>query len=199
MPTLDRDKTIERNDLGKKLLKRIFHVTKSHVIMVICFVLLLSDLLLTVKTARKLDYHRVTKHGRKLEINRFTCSECMLNFHSFYILRKHKQTFHRIKKQPAEAVSIEFDFETIMGDHAIQDLRDELNSVKHFLVHSEAFRGKHNVFNISAAELNPQLTADILRTVFSKLDNAAKINIILGFVLRNIETGDYRYHYSNFC
>ena len=163
--------------------------------MVFCFVQ--SDLLLTVKTAWKLDYHRVTKHGRKLEINRFTCSECMLNFHSFYILRKHKQTFRRIKKQPTEAVSIEFDFETIMGDNAIQELRDELNSVKHFLVDSESFRGKHKVFNLAAGELNPLLIADDFRTVFSKLKNAAKRNIRLGFVPCNIETGDYRYYYAH--
>ena len=84
-----------------------------------------------------------------------------------------------------------------MDDHASQELRDELNSVKHFLVDSESFRGKHKVFSFAAAELNPQLITDKLRTVCSKLDNSAKIKISLGFVLRNIETGDYRYYYAH--
>ena len=33
--------------------------------------------------------------------------------------------------------------------------------------------------------------------VFNKLDSAAKIDIALGFVLRNIETGEYRYFYAH--
>ena len=109
----------------------------------------------------------------------------------------HEETFHKIKEQTSESVPIEIDFGTIMGDHANQELRDELDSVKHFLIDSESFRGKHKVFNFAIAELNPQLIVDKLRTVFSKLDNAAKVNFSLGFVLRNIETGDYRYYYAH--
>ena len=33
--------------------------------------------------------------------------------------------------------------------------------------------------------------------VFNKLDSAAKINIALGFVLRNIETDEYQYFYAH--
>ena len=36
-----------------------------------------------------------------------------------------------------------------------------------------------------------------LEEVFNKLDSAAKINIALGFVLRNIETSEYRYFYTH--
>ena len=149
------------------------------------------------ETEEKLNYHKVKKHGKKPLNNFFTCSECKLNFHSFYTLRMHKESFHKIKEQTSESVPIEIDFDTIMGDHANQELRDELNSVKHFLIDSESFREKHKVFNLAIAELNPQLIVDKLRTVFSKLDNAAKMNISLGFVLRNIETGDYRYYYAH--
>ena len=108
-----------------------------------------------------------------------------------------KQTFHKNKEQTSEYVPIEIDFDSTMGDHANQDLRNELNSVKHFFVDSDSYRGKHMLFNFTIAELNPQLTAEKLQTVFSKLDIAVKINISLGFVLRNIETGDYRYYYAH--
>ena len=33
-----------------------------------------------------------------------------------------------------------------------------------------------------------------MENVFNKLDSAAKINIALGFVLRYVETGEYRYY-----
>ena len=36
-----------------------------------------------------------------------------------------------------------------------------------------------------------------LEEVFNKLDSAAKIKNALGFVLRNIETGEYRFFYAH--
>ena len=195
MPSLDRNKAIECDNCGKKVVKK--HISRHKKSCQNGTLFCPECPTFAAKTTKILDYHRVTKHGRKPKKSFFTCSECKLNFHSFYTLRKHKQSFHKIRKQPAEPVSVEIDLDTIMGDHASQELRDELNSVKHFLVDSESIRGKHKVFNFAVAELNPQLIAAKLRTVFSKLDSAAKINVSLGFVLRNIETGDYRYYYAH--
>ena len=85
-----------------------------------------------------------------------------------------EQTFHKIKEQISESVPIKIDLDTKMGDHANHELRDELNSEKHFLVDSVWLRGKLEVFNFAVAELNPQLIAVALRTVLSKLDSASK-------------------------
>ena len=114
---------------------------------------------------------------RKTHNNFFKFSECKLNLHSFYTLRMQKQTFHKNKERTSEYVPIEIDFDSIMGDHANQDLQDKLNSVKHFFVDSDSFRGKHMLFNFTIAELNPQLIAEKLQTVFSKIDIAVRINI----------------------
>ena len=46
------------------------------------------------------------------------------------------------------------------------------------------------------SKLNIKLINEKLKEFFNKLDSAAKINIALGFVLRNIESGEYRYFYA---
>ena len=52
--------------------------------------------------------------------------------------------------------------------------------------------GRHKVFIFQLSKLDPNLVNEKLEQVFEKLDCAAKINIALGFVLRSIETGNYR-------
>ena len=69
--------------------------------------------------------------------------------------------------------------------------RDELNACQHLLTHTEMEIGRHKVFNFRLSKLDPNLFNEKLDQVFEKLECAAKINIALGFVLRNIETGNY--------
>ena len=57
--------------------------------------------------------------------------------------------------------------------------------------------GKHKVFNFQMSKLDTKVINEKLEEVFNKLDSAAKINIALGFVLRNIKTGEYRYFYAH--
>ena len=56
--------------------------------------------------------------------------------------------------------------------------------------------GKHKVFNFQMSKLDTKIINEKLAEVFNKLDSAAKTNIALGFVLRNIETGEYRLFYA---
>ena len=46
-------------------------------------------------------------------------------------------------------------------------------------------------------KLDTKISNEKLEAVFYKLDSAAKINIAPGFVLRNIEIGEYRYFYAH--
>ena len=84
-----------------------------------------------------------------------------------------------------------------MWDHANQQLRKELHNVEQFRVDSESIRGQQHVFNFALTELCPAVMAEKLRLVFANLVNNAKINISLGFVLRNIEREYYRYYYAH--
>ena len=121
----------------------------------------------------------------------------MLTFHSFHALRKHKQSLHCRQSQTNVTVSRKVDLDTIMGDHANQQFREELHLVEHFLVDSESTRGKEHVLNYALTELSPAVMAKKLRLVFANLKNTAEINVSLGFVLRNIESGSYRYYYAH--
>ena len=47
------------------------------------------------------------------------------------------------------------------------------------------------------SKLDTKITNEKLEEVFNKLDFAAKINFALVFVLRNVETGEYRYSYAH--
>ena len=49
--------------------------------------------------------------------------------------------------------------------------------------------GRHEVFIFHISKLDPKVINEKLEEVFNKLDSAAKINITLGFVLQNFETG----------
>ena len=57
--------------------------------------------------------------------------------------------------------------------------------------------GRHKVFNFQMSKLDTKLNNEKLEEVFYKLDLAAKIIIALGFVLRKVETGEYRYFYAH--
>ena len=61
-----------------------------------------------------------------------------------------------------------------------EKLKEELCACQHFLVDTETINGRHKVINKN------------IEDVFNKLDSDAKINIALGFVLQNTDTGEYR-------
>ena len=47
------------------------------------------------------------------------------------------------------------------------------------------------------SKLDTKIINEKLEEVFIKQDSAAKINIAHGFVLCNVETGEYRYYYAH--
>ena len=84
-----------------------------------------------------------------------------------------------------------------MCDYHDQELREELTASQHFLVDSELVRGRQHVFNFASTNLTPSFLKDKLQHVFENLHCAAKINLALGFVLRNVEDGKNRYFYAH--
>ena len=76
-------------------------------------------------------------------------------------------------------------------------LRDELNACHHFLTDTEMENGLNKVLKFQTSKVGPNLVNEKLGRFFEKLDCAAKINIGSVFVLRNIETGNYRYFYAH--
>ena len=62
---------------------------------------------------------------------------------------------------------------------------------------TEMSNGRHKLFNFQMSKLDTKIINKKLEEVFNKLDSAVKINIALGFVLRNIEIGEYQDFYDH--
>ena len=77
-----------------------------------------------------------------------------------------------------------------------KSLEEELQSSKHFLVDFEIQKGRHSVFNFVVNILTAQVIEEKLDRVPDNLKCAAKPNLALGFILKNIEDGKFRYFYA---
>ena len=84
-----------------------------------------------------------------------------------------------------------------MGDVDDQSLREELQSCKHFLVDSEIQKGRHSVFNVAVNNLTAQVIEEKLDRVLDEIKYVAKLNLALGFIVKNIEDRKFRYFYAH--
>ena len=84
-----------------------------------------------------------------------------------------------------------------MGDVDDQNLREELQSCRHFLVDSEIQKGRHSVFNFAVNNLTAQVIEENLNRVLVILKCVAKLNLALGFILKRIEDGKLRHFYAH--
>ena len=73
-----------------------------------------------------------------------------------------------------------------------EKLKDELSARQHFLLYTEKENGEYKVINFQMSKLDSKIINEKLEKDFNELDSAAKIIISLGFVLRNIETGEHQ-------
>ena len=139
-----------------------------------------------------LNYHIAKQHSAAGPSTTYKCKVCYAEFPGFYALRQHKKTQHG-----AQIGYGNIDVEDIVGDVDDQSLREELQSCKHFLVDSEMQKGRHSVFNFAVNNLTAQVIEEKLDCVLEKLKCVAKLNLALGFILKNIEDGKFRYFYAH--
>ena len=77
-----------------------------------------------------------------------------------------------------------------------EKLKEELIPCQHLLVDTEIEKGRHKVFNLQMTYLDDKVKDEKLNEVFNKVESAAEINIALGFVIGNEDTGEYRCYYA---
>ena len=140
-----------------------------------------------------MNYHVAKKLAPSTSKQSTVCSSCEQEFPSYYFLQQHRRKEHGAKqRKPSDMVA---DLNKIVegeGEDGVK-LKEELSASQHFLVDTEMENGRHKVLNFQMSKLDTKIINEKLEEVFNKLDSAAKINIALGFVLRNVETGEYRY------
>ena len=119
---------------------------------------------------------------------------CHAEFPGFYALRQHKNTQHGTK---IGFGANNIDVEDKVGDVDDQSLREELQSCRHFLVDFETQKGRHSVFNFAVNNLAAQVIKEKLDRVLDKLKWTAKLNLALGFIVKNMEDGKFSYFYAH--
>ena len=137
-----------------------------------------------------LNYHIAKQHSAAGPSTTYKCKVCHADFPGFYALRQHKNTQH--ETQIGFGAS-NIDVEDIVGGVDDQSLREELQLCRHFLVDSEKQKGRHSVFNFAVNNLTAQVIEEKLDRVLDKLKCVAKLTLALGFILKNIEDGTFRY------
>ena len=76
-------------------------------------------------------------------------------------------------------------------DNDSKSLKEELAACQHLLDDMHAEHGRQKVFNFSLSDLDNKMINEKINEVFTNLNCAAKVNLALGFILRNVETNDY--------
>ena len=148
----------------------------------------------STKSRVDLKYHIAKQHSAAGPSITYKFKLCHADFPGFYALRQHKNIQNRT--QFGFGASI-IDVEDIVGDVDDQCLREELQSCRHFLVDSEIQKGRDSVFNFAVNNLTAQVIEEKLDRVLDKLKCVAKLNLALGFILKNIEDGKFRYFYAH--
>ena len=139
-----------------------------------------------------LIYHIAKKHSAPKPDVTFKCKLCYQEFPGFYALRQHRNTQHAM---PIGSVTRDVDVEHIVGDVEIEiegRLREELRSCQRFLVNSELERARHKVFNYAVKTPNETTVNEKLDLFFNNLKCSGKVNLVFGFIFKNIEAGGFR-------
>ena len=148
----------------------------------------------STKSGDDLNYHIAKQHSVAGPSITYKCKLCHAELPGFYALRQHKNTQHGTQNGFGAS---NIDVEDIVRDVDDRSLREELQSCRHFLVDSEIQKGRHSVFNFAVNNLTAQAIEEKLDCVLDKLKGVAKLNLALGFILKIIEDGKFRYFYAH--
>ena len=149
------------------------------------------------KSKEEMGYHVAKKHAEPSLKQSTVCPSCEQEFPSYYFLQQHRRKEHGAKqRKPSDILA---DLKKIVKEEGKygEKLKEELSACQHFLIATEMENGRYKVFNFQMSELDTKIFNEKLEEVFNKLDSAAKINIALRFVLRNIDTGELRCFYAH--
>ena len=112
-------------------------------------------------------------------------------------VQQHRRKEHGAKqRKPSDTVA---DLNKIVEEkgNAGENFKEEVSDCQHFLVDTEMENGRHKLFKFQMSKFDTKIINEKLEEAFNKLDSAAKIFFALGFVLHNVETGEYRYYYAH--
>ena len=184
MPALDRNVKVTRENCGTSVTKINLSRHKSRCSGGTMYCPKCPNF--STKSGDDLNYHIAKQHSAAASSITYKSKLCHAEFLGFYALRQHKNTQHGT--QIGFRASI-IDMEDIVGDVDDQSLREELQLCRHFLVDSEKQKN-----NLTAQVIEEKLDR---KKNLDKLMCVAKLNLALGFILKNNEDGKFRYFYAH--
>ena len=140
---------------------------------------------------------RSKKHAQPSSKQSTVYPSCEQEYPSYYSLHQLRRKEHGTKqRKPSDTVA---DLNKIaeVEEYDGEKLKEDPSACQHFLVDMEMENGRHKVLNFQMSKLDTKTIKGKLGEVFNNLDSAAEINIALGFVLRNIETGEFKCFYAH--
>ena len=191
MPALNRNEKVKCEDCGKEYRRAD---TARHRKSCQAGIISCHDCKYFTYNKQEMNNHVAKKHAQSTSKQSTVCSSFEQEFPSYYSLQQHRRKEHRAKQRKSSDTMA--DLNKIVqeeGDDG-DKLKEELSACQHFLVDTEMENRRHKVFNFQMSKLDTKIINEKLEEVFNKQDSAAKINIALGFVFRNVETGEYRYY-----
>ena len=132
-------------------------------------------------------------------LNLVLCVICAWKISKAYVLFSNKggeSMGHQQNLGPNRVKSSKF-LESEDLDKNNEQLQQELSACQNFFDNTEMKSGRHPVFNFKLSELNLNEIKKKSKEVFQKSNCAAKVNLALGFILRNVDTDKYWYLYAN--
>ena len=145
-----------------------------------------SSVNFSTRSRPKRKYHTATKHSVRSATTVHNCERCSKIFHRFYLLGGHER-----RKQGTQRGSgaQNIDVTNVVGVADDNNLTEELQICKNFLLDSELKNGRHKVFHFAMGALDPNFFLKKLRAVFRSLEFATRLIVAFGFGLKTVEGG----------
>ena len=141
----------------------------------------------SILNQQEMKYQMATNHAQPSSKHSTVCSPCEQEFPSYYSLQQNWRKEHGAKqRKPSDTLADFNNIEKKEGEDG-EKLKEELSACQLFLVGTEMKNGGHKAFNFQVSKLDTKIFNEKLEEVLNKLNSAAKINIDLVFVLRNID------------
>ena len=192
MPSFNRNKKVRIEKCGTQPIRPIFarHKTRCSARSLTCS----SCTNFSTKFRAGMNCHIAKKDSKATPGVAQRSKICDEDYHSSYRLRENKQKEHGSGRGSGPQND---DFAHVMGDVGENSLKEELEAFKHFLVDSEMKNGRHRVYDFAMDTLDAKHLLETLNVVFDSLKCAAKLNVVFGFVLKNVADKGCRYYYAH--
>ena len=192
MPALDRNVKVTCGNCGISVMKRkkSWHKKRCSGATLYCP----KCPNISTKVRYDVKYHIAKKPCVPRPAKTHKCKKCHAEFPGFFALRQRKKTQHGTQ---IGFRASNFDVEDIVGDVGDQTLREKLESCEHFLTDTEMENGRRRVFNFAMSSFDMSLLNNKLDNVFKELKGVAKVDLAIGFALKNIEDGICRCFYAH--